>query len=64
MVENKKVEKSPLEIKGIKSNAKNVRTIELLKIKEIAQKKLAESASTSDHHDNSIFSHGPSNRGK
>lgn len=64
MAENKKIIHSPLENKVIKSNAKNARTIELLKIKELAQKKLAESASASDHHDNSVFSHGPSNRGK
>ncbi len=64
MTENKKVIHPPLEVVEKKSNGKNSKTFEQLKIKELAQKKAAQVAATSDHHDNTVFSHGPSNRGK
>lgn len=64
MTENKKVVHPPLEVVERKSSAKNAYTKDQLKVKELAQKKAAEVAATSDHHDNSVFAHGPSNRGK
>lgn len=55
---------TPLEVEEKKSSGKNAKTLNDLRVKELAQKKAAEVASTSDHHDNTVFSHGPSNRGK
>lgn len=64
MTFEKKTIKSPIELIEKKSNAKNDKTLNEKRVKELAQKKTAEVASTSDHNDNAVFSHGPSNRGK
>ena len=64
MTENKKAVRMPLEMEDKKSTGDNSKTKNDLKIKELAQKKESQTAATSDHLDNAVFSHGPSNRGK
>jgi hypothetical protein len=55
---------SPLENEEKKPRSKNPKTLEQLKNRELAEKHEAEEAALSDHRDNIVFKHGPSNRGK
>ena len=56
--------RSPLENKEKKRKSKNSTTLDQLHNKELAEKQEAEEAALSDHRDNIVFRHGPTNRGK